>query len=82
MLERSQDPDAMSNRVVHMSVQLFSNQQLAMSMAENLDLLHVMTFTLKYMMSKLLIQNTLHGEEEGVQILVTILLMMGKGFIM
>lgn len=63
MLERSQDPDAMSNRVVHMSVQLFSNQQLAMSMAENLDLLHVMTFTLKYMMSKLLIQNTLHGKK-------------------
>lgn len=62
MLERSSDPDSMSNRVVHMSVQLFSNQQLAMSMTENLDLLHVMTITLKYMMSQLLIPNTLHGK--------------------
>lgn len=70
MLERSSDPDSMSNRVVHMSVQLFSNQQLAMSMADNLDLLHVMTFTLKYMMSKLIIQNTLHEPEKNYHFVV------------
>ncbi|XP_026278143.1 E3 ubiquitin-protein ligase Ubr3 [Frankliniella occidentalis] len=70
MLERSSDPDSMSNRVVHMSVQLFSNQQLAMSMADNYDLLHVMTFTLKYMMSKLLIQNTLHEPEKNFHYVV------------
>ncbi|XP_034238559.1 E3 ubiquitin-protein ligase Ubr3 isoform X4 [Thrips palmi] len=70
MLERSSDPDSMSNRVVHMSVQLFSNQQLAMSMTENLDLLHVMTITLKYMMSQLLIPNTLHEPDKNLHLVV------------
>lgn len=62
MLEQSGDPDTLSNRVVHVSVQLFSNESLALRMAENLNLLHVMVISLKYMMSKILIQNTLHGK--------------------
>lgn len=62
MLERSLDPDTLSNRVVHVSVQLFSNENLALHMTEQLNLLHVMVVSLKYMMSKILIQNTLHGE--------------------
>lgn len=61
MLERSSDPDTLSNRVVHVSVQLFSNEGLALRMTEQLNLLHVMVVSLKYMMSKILIQNTLHG---------------------
>lgn len=61
MLERSLDPDTLSNRVVHVSVQLFSNENLALHMTEQLNLLHVMVVSLKYMMSKILIQNTLHG---------------------
>nr|CAD7403223.1 unnamed protein product [Timema poppensis] len=61
MLERSTDPDTLSNRVVHVSVQLFSNESLAFRMAENLNLLHVMVISLKYMMGKILIQNTLHA---------------------
>lgn len=58
----SSDPDTLSNRVVHMSVQLFSNESLALKMVEELSLLHVMIISLKQMMSKILIQNTLHGE--------------------
>jgi len=62
MLERSADTEMLSNRVVHMSVQLFSNQRLAMHMVEQLNLLNVMIFSLKYMMNKSLIPNTLHGK--------------------
>ena len=62
MLERSTDPETLSNRVVHVSVQLFSNESLAERMVDQLKLLHVMVISLKYMMSKILIQNTLHGK--------------------
>jgi E3 ubiquitin-protein ligase UBR3 len=61
MLETAKDPDTLSNRVVHVSVQLFSNERLAYRMVEDLNLLHVMVISLKYMMGKILIQNTLHG---------------------
>lgn len=87
MLERSPDPDTLSNKIVHVSVQvsnvkipdvfgntkkicfiylrfkfqLFSNESLALRMVDQLKLLHVMVIALKYMMSKILIQNTLHG---------------------
>lgn len=62
VLEMSVDPDTLSNRVVHMSVQLFSNESLALKMVEELNLLHVMIISLKTMMSKNLMQNTLHDE--------------------
>lgn len=60
VLEMSKDPDTLSNRVVHMSVQLFSNESLALKMVEELSLLHVMIISLRMMMTKNLIQNTLH----------------------
>lgn len=62
MLEQATDPDTLSNRVVHVSVQLFSNEALALRMVDRLNLLHVMVTSLKYMMSKILIPNTLHCE--------------------
>jgi len=62
MLEESTAPDLLSNRVVHVSVQLFSNEGLALRMTEQLSLLHVMVLSLKYMMSKILIPNTLHSK--------------------
>ncbi|KAG5894132.1 hypothetical protein JTB14_004070 [Gonioctena quinquepunctata] len=65
MLEKSGDPDTLSNRVVHVSVQLFSNESLALRMTEQLNLLHVMVVSLKYMMSKILIKSTLHNVEEN-----------------
>ena len=63
VLEMSSDPDTLSNRVVHMSVQLFSNESLALKMVEELSLLHVMIISLKLMMSKILIPNSLHGKQ-------------------
>lgn len=61
VLEMSSDPDMLSNRVVHMSVQLFSNEALALRMVNQLSLLHVMVISLKLMMTKILVRNTLHG---------------------
>jgi len=43
----------LSNRVVHVSVQLFSNEKLALRMAEQMGLLHVMVISLTYMMNKI-----------------------------
>lgn len=70
MLENSADPDTLSNRVVHVSVQLFSNESLALRMTEQLNLLHVMVVSLKSMMSKILIQNTLHYANENCHYVV------------
>lgn len=65
VLEMSNDPDTLSNRVVHMSVQLFSNERLALKMVEELSLLHVMIISLKLMMFKIKIQNTLHDVDKN-----------------
>ncbi|XP_076285643.1 ubr3 ubiquitin ligase isoform X1 [Lasioglossum baleicum] len=70
MLERSTDPDTLSNRIVHVSVQLFSNESLALRMVDQLNLLHVMVISLKYMMSKILIQNTLHDPDKNFHYVV------------
>nr|XP_018904322.1 PREDICTED: E3 ubiquitin-protein ligase UBR3 isoform X2 [Bemisia tabaci] len=70
MLERSSDPDTLSNRVVHVSVQLFSNKTIASTMVENLYLLHVMVISLKYMMQKILIPNVLHNAEKNMHFVV------------
>nr|XP_034188211.1 E3 ubiquitin-protein ligase Ubr3 isoform X2 [Osmia lignaria] len=70
MLERSPDPDTLSNKIVHVSVQLFSNESLALRMVDQLKLLHVMVIALKYMMSKILIQNTLHDPDKNFHYVV------------
>lgn len=70
MLERSTDPDTLSNRIVHVSVQLFSNETLALRMVDQLNLLHVMVISLKYMMTKILIQNTLHNPHKNLHYVV------------
>ncbi|XP_017759565.1 PREDICTED: E3 ubiquitin-protein ligase UBR3 isoform X2 [Eufriesea mexicana] len=70
MLERSTDPDVLSNKVVHVSVQLFSNENLALKMVDQLKLLHVMVIALKYMMNKILIQNTLHEPDNNFHYVV------------
>ena len=64
MLERCRDPDTLSNRVVHVSVQLFSNEALAYRMAQEYNLLHVMVISLKNMMSKIIMECALHGKIE------------------
>ncbi|XP_028172665.1 E3 ubiquitin-protein ligase Ubr3 [Ostrinia furnacalis] len=65
VLEAASDPDTLSNRVVHMSVQLFSNEALALRCVQQLHLLHVMVLSLRLMMGKILVQNTLHDPEQN-----------------
>ncbi|XP_041979503.1 E3 ubiquitin-protein ligase Ubr3 [Aricia agestis] len=60
VLEGSSDPETLSNRVVHMSVQLFSNEALALRCVRELRLLHVMVLSLQLMMGKILVRHTLH----------------------
>ncbi|EEB17463.1 ubiquitin ligase E3, putative [Pediculus humanus corporis] len=70
MLEKSTTPDTLSNRVVHVSVQLFSNENLALKMTNELNLLHVMVISLKFMMAKILIPNTLHDPAKNFHLVV------------
>uniref|UniRef100_A0A0C9QRP8 E3 ubiquitin-protein ligase n=1 Tax=Fopius arisanus TaxID=64838 RepID=A0A0C9QRP8_9HYME len=70
MLERSGDPETLSNSVVHVSVQLFSNNGLAVRMVDEFKLLHVMVISLKYMMSKILVENTLHAANKNFHYVV------------
>ena len=57
MLGESNEPELLSNRVVHVSVQLFSNQTLAYNMTNDSCLLYVMILSLKHMMSRILVIN-------------------------
>ena len=64
MLVRSSNSDKLSNRIVHVSVQLFSNKDLALAMTEQLSLLHIMVSSLKNMMNDVLISSGLHHDSE------------------
>lgn len=70
VLEAAADPDTLSNRVVHMSVQLFSNEALALRYVQQLHLLHVMVLSLRLMMSKILVKNTLHNPESNTHYVI------------
>ncbi|XP_065200275.1 E3 ubiquitin-protein ligase Ubr3-like isoform X2 [Planococcus citri] len=61
ILEKTTDSDMLSNRIVHVSVQLFSNENLAVRMTKEFCLLQVMVVSLKNMMSKILISRTLNA---------------------
>ena len=65
MLVNCNDADTLSNRVVHVSVQLFSNEVLTYKMANEMHLLYIMVGSLKNMMNQILIQNTLHGKNNA-----------------
>lgn len=62
MLVQSDDSETLSNRVVHVSVQLFSDQDLAYRMTDSFHLLHVMIVSLKNMMKSICVPSTLHGK--------------------
>lgn len=61
VLATSKDSDTLSNHIVHISVQLFSNEALATRMVNKLGLLRIMVSSLRRMMTKILISSTLHG---------------------
>ncbi|XP_060732493.1 E3 ubiquitin-protein ligase ubr3 isoform X3 [Tachysurus vachellii] len=56
-LMKSHESDTMSNRIVHISVQLFSNEELARHVTEECQLLDIMVTVLLYMMESCLIKN-------------------------
>ncbi|KAJ8351974.1 hypothetical protein SKAU_G00234500 [Synaphobranchus kaupii] len=65
MLMKSHESDTMSNRIVHISVQLFSNEELVCHVTEECQLLDIMVTVLLYMMESCLIKSELQDEENG-----------------
>lgn len=61
-LMKSHESDTMSNRIVHISVQLFSNEELARHVTEECQLLDIMVTVLLYMMDSCLIKSELQGK--------------------
>ncbi|XP_060847929.1 uncharacterized protein LOC132927424 isoform X2 [Rhopalosiphum padi] len=59
VLATTRDSDTLSNHIVHISVQLFSNEALATRMVDKLGLLRIMVSSLRRMMTKILIPSTL-----------------------
>ena len=52
----------MANRVVHISVQLFSNEQLASQMVKEYNLLYILIVSLNNMIEGILTESTLQGK--------------------
>ncbi|XP_036400792.1 E3 ubiquitin-protein ligase ubr3 [Megalops cyprinoides] len=69
-LMKSHESDTMSNRIVHISVQLFSNEELARHVTEECQLLDVMVTVLLYMMESCLIKSELQDEENSRHVVV------------
>uniref|UniRef100_A0A8C6Q550 E3 ubiquitin-protein ligase n=1 Tax=Nothobranchius furzeri TaxID=105023 RepID=A0A8C6Q550_NOTFU len=69
-LMKSHESDTMSNRIVHISVQLFSNEELARHMTEECHLLDIMVMVLHYMMESCLVKSELQDEENNRHVVV------------
>ncbi|GCC36078.1 hypothetical protein chiPu_0014569 [Chiloscyllium punctatum] len=69
-LIKSHESDTMSNRIVHISVQLFSNEELARQVTEECQLLEIMVTVLLYMMESCLIKSELQDEENNFHVVV------------
>ncbi|XP_022102355.1 E3 ubiquitin-protein ligase UBR3-like isoform X2 [Acanthaster planci] len=60
-LASSTTPERLSSRVVHISVQLFSNEDLAIQMTEELQLIHILIVSLQCLLKRTLTDNNLKG---------------------
>ncbi|XP_034042644.1 E3 ubiquitin-protein ligase ubr3 isoform X3 [Thalassophryne amazonica] len=69
-LMKSHESDTMSNRIVHISVQLFSNEELARHVTEECQLLDIMVTVLLYMMESCLVKSELQDEENSRHVVV------------
>ncbi|XP_059822600.1 E3 ubiquitin-protein ligase ubr3 isoform X1 [Hypanus sabinus] len=69
-LIKSHDSETMSNRIVHISVQLFSNEELARQVTEECQLLEIMVTVLLYMMESCLVKSELQDEENNFHVVV------------
>lgn len=70
ILAKSTDSDTLSNRVVHVSVQLFSNEELAYKMTKEFSLLHVMVVSLSEMMGGIAQRSVLQCAERNDHLVV------------
>ena len=61
VLVRALDRPTVANRVVHISVQLFSNEQLACQMVKEYNLLYILIVSLNNMIEGILTESTLQG---------------------
>lgn len=69
-LMKSHESDTMSNRIVHISVQLFSNEELARQVTEECHLLDIMVTVLLYMMETCLVKSEVQDEENNFHVVV------------
>ncbi|XP_039613525.1 E3 ubiquitin-protein ligase ubr3 isoform X3 [Polypterus senegalus] len=69
-LMKSHESDTMSNRIVHISVQLFSNEELARHVTEECRLLEIMVTVLLYMMEGCLIKSDIQDEDNNHHVVV------------
>ncbi|XP_052826304.1 E3 ubiquitin-protein ligase UBR3 [Octopus bimaculoides] len=58
---KSKDHYAVAHRVVHISVQLFSNETLARTMCKDYNLLYILVFSLRHMVESVFMQSTLQN---------------------
>ncbi|XP_019636139.1 PREDICTED: E3 ubiquitin-protein ligase UBR3-like isoform X5 [Branchiostoma belcheri] len=70
VLVKASDADTMSNRVVHISVQLFSNEDLTRQMVETHQLLEIVLAALVHMMENIQIQSALHDPDHNFHMVV------------
>lgn len=56
------DRQTVANRVVHISVQLFSNESLACQMVREYNLLYILILSLNHMIEGILTESTLQGQ--------------------
>ncbi|XP_071802919.1 E3 ubiquitin-protein ligase ubr3-like isoform X2 [Asterias amurensis] len=61
----SSHPDRLSSRVVHISVQLFSNEDLAIQMTNDLQLIHILIASLQCLLKRTLMDNPIGVARDG-----------------
>lgn len=59
---KSKDHYAVAHRVVHISVQLFSNETLARTMCKDYNLLYILVLSLRHMVESVFMQSTLQSK--------------------
>ncbi|XP_070564707.1 E3 ubiquitin-protein ligase UBR3-like [Ptychodera flava] len=69
-LTDTEHPETLSNRVVHISVQLFSNENLATKVTDEMQLLHVMVISLLNMIEDILIPSTIGEPDQNFHMVV------------
>uniref|UniRef100_S4RKK4 E3 ubiquitin-protein ligase n=1 Tax=Petromyzon marinus TaxID=7757 RepID=S4RKK4_PETMA len=70
MLMRSHESDTLSNRIVHISVQLFSSEELVRTVLHESHLLKVMVTVLLDMMMTCLVKSPLQADEDNFNLVV------------